>query len=641
MPLCTTCPTSCQKLAVRKIKGDIETADGPCLEEYYGDGSYCDPACNNAQCNYDGGDCSLAEIRDKCVGEQQALVQALSGPPTGSKRTLLSSKKVRGKTNATSATGPEELLRARVTAEIFGSTADGDDASAPVPVGFQLQVLEPLSIAYDPQSMAVVVGGSIAYRMQWTDGRLLDAPCRDVLPDMLHVNPTTNKETMARVANHSKLLWTPQVAIKDATSVNVANYSLLINETLPWLGDEPAPKYADEAACPACAAAKSRLDFSMKVTAHSFLPFTFFPFDRHQVALAITVEGADLFSCSNALRTGADWHSTDGLNEEEWEALLLPQTTGEWLFDGHPVFKMAHDVAGGVGSCSLLIPIVRNWENFFIKQITVSVIVVYSGYLALFLHPAEHTGDRVANLMVAFLIIVVNFQTDIGIGKQPYLLWWDWFNMAQLALLLIALLETIFVHRMWIRANEETSAMTDRLTLYAINLGLYPVSILALIVMGLESNWHSPTGVCILIVGIVVVVSGSGLAVALWSRFKRRGRAQALRAIGRPSATTEEFRAAFKSFDYDNTAKIDVDILRHLIVARYPLMSENGMGIVVSHARSISDDGKLDFPLFLDVLRYVKDENLAKVTEGGLLEGPETKRKIGLSSRLTRQVAPT
>ena len=35
------------------------------------------------------------------------------------------------------------------------------------------------------------------------------------------------------------------------------------------------------------------------------------------------------------------------------------------------------------------------------------------------------TGDRVALILASMLILMINFQTDLNLGKLTYLTWWD------------------------------------------------------------------------------------------------------------------------------------------------------------------------------------------------------------------------
>ena len=48
-----------------------------------------------------------------------------------------------------------------------------------------------------------------------------------------------------------------------------------------------------------------------------------------------------------------------------------------------------------------------------------------AGLCALFLHVAEHTGDRTAVILVSALIVTTSFQADLGLGSVQYLIWFD------------------------------------------------------------------------------------------------------------------------------------------------------------------------------------------------------------------------
>ena len=53
------------------------------------------------------------------------------------------------------------------------------------------------------------------------------------------------------------------------------------------------------------------------------------------------------------------------------------------------------------------------------------MLVEIGGLLALYMHPGEMTGDRMAQLLVALLIVVTNLQMDLGLGKLTALMWID------------------------------------------------------------------------------------------------------------------------------------------------------------------------------------------------------------------------
>ena len=78
-----------------------------------------------------------------------------------------------------------------------------------------------------------------------------------------------------------------------------------------------------------------------------------------------------------------------------------------------------------LGRCEVIIHVRRNFFVFLVKQLSISILVVVVGLCALFLHAADHTGDRVALILVSALIITTSFQTDIGLGPIQYLIWFD------------------------------------------------------------------------------------------------------------------------------------------------------------------------------------------------------------------------
>jgi hypothetical protein len=47
-----------------------------------------------------------------------------------------------------------------------------------------------------------------------------------------------------------------------------------------------------------------------------------------------------------------------------------------------------------------------------VKRLLINLLVGYSGFFAMFLNPEDHTGDRAALLIVAFLIVITNLQAQ-------------------------------------------------------------------------------------------------------------------------------------------------------------------------------------------------------------------------------------
>ena len=87
------------------------------------------------------------------------------------------------------------------------------------------------------------------------------------------------------------------------------------------------------------------------------------------------------------------------------------------------------DEVARLSSCVLVIPARRNFLMFVVKQVFMSIAIVYAGLLSLYMAIADHTGDRAALIGVSLLIVIINFQTPLIIGEVQYLVWWDIFNL--------------------------------------------------------------------------------------------------------------------------------------------------------------------------------------------------------------------
>lgn len=64
---CLSCPLNCQ-VANSAVPKAIAFKSA-CLEGMYHNG-VCDEACNTAKCDFDGGDCSMAQMGEHCLREQ-------------------------------------------------------------------------------------------------------------------------------------------------------------------------------------------------------------------------------------------------------------------------------------------------------------------------------------------------------------------------------------------------------------------------------------------------------------------------------------------------------------------------------------------------------------------------------------------
>ena len=107
---------------------------------------------------------------------------------------------------------------------------------------------------------------------------------------------------------------------------------------------------------------------------------------------------------------------------------------------------------------------------------------------ALYLHPEEHVGDRCAVLFIAFLILVTNMQTDLGLGAVTQLLWIDIFNIVQLLMVLVSVGESAVVHVLLKQQNERLAIALDQVLKIAIPFVLYPIGTIATIIGAQKAN---------------------------------------------------------------------------------------------------------------------------------------------------------
>ena len=121
---------------------------------------------------------------------------------------------------------------------------------------------------------------------------------------------------------------------------------------------------------------------------------------------------------------------------------MLPGTLAEWWLDGTLASGAVSFLQPDVGTCIVRIHIRRNPLVYLVKTMATSVLTVLGSLLtALAMPPDENMGDRTAVLFVAFLILVTNIQTDIGLGDLSSLIWIDWFNAVQLVLVGVCVFE--------------------------------------------------------------------------------------------------------------------------------------------------------------------------------------------------------
>lgn len=232
------------------------------------------------------------------------------------------------------------------------------------------------------------------------------------------------------------------------------------------------------------------------------------------------------------------------------------------------------------------------------------MLVVLAGLFSIYLDPAELVGDRCALILVSALITVTNYQADLGLGKLQYLIWNDWFNLAQCGLLLVVLAETIWVHKLVVSGMTERASVVDWVFQRTVLFFLYPLLLTGLLLLGFD---HAAAGGTIIALAVVVCVAGTALGVHTLERRRMRGRKLALRALGTglTSPSADAIRTAFEFGDMDGKLLLDLQELRPLLKARLPSLSAESMMEAMIKARaSIGEGAGLDLASFTELLDW-------------------------------------
>ena len=227
--------------------------------------------------------------------------------------------------------------------------------------------------------------------------------------------------------------------------------------------------------------------------------------------------------------------------------------------------------------------------------------MVYGGLFALKLHPEEHTGDRCAQLLVAILIVITQFQADLGLGTLTELIWIDFFNLIQIAILILGLLETMYIHAL-IQAGKQQLAMNaNRVCANVLLIGIYPAVILGLVIV-----WNQLSGGWVLLILGVIASIAYGLGWILFNIRARLNRQKtALRALKRGDPGDDEaynslLEAVFNAYDTDHSGRIDQLELRGVLHAIFPALSRRDLSDAVVKMRHVVGDRDLTFEDFLD-----------------------------------------
>ena len=358
---------------------------------------------------------------------------------------------------------------------------------------------------------------------------------------------------------------------------------------------------ATDAPCSDCALLAGEIEFEIL----QGFKYTDFPFDRHTIRIEIVVDGVDLFTCRNR-----DALAIMGLDETNAEELLLP-ATGTWKIDGslEEAVNLTHPISALTGMelkehCVVEIKIRRNWIVYFVKQTFTILLVTAAGLVALLMQPGELLGDRCAQLLVAVLIIITSLQTDLGLGNLSYLIWVDYFNLMQLIVLLLALGQTMIIHRLIYRQETYLVIIFDRVFRLLIPLLLWPTLCIGMVMFGLG---HNVAGGVLVGGGFLITAVYGGIWVnrAYFKARKDRAAAvQAARSLA-PDADEKTYTSVlhnlFLKFDIDNGGDIDVREMRNLLMDLHNEASRGAIAAAMLEVNKYTGAAEeLDMGSFID-----------------------------------------
>ena len=110
--------------------------------------------------------------------------------------------------------------------------------------------------------------------------------------------------------------------------------------------------------------------------------------------------------------------------------------------------------------------------------------------MSAFLSADDYSGDRAALLGVSILICMVNLERDHGLGKLMYSTWFDVFNLVQLAVQVVALIEGFVEHKLIKRDREAQALMLNYVWCWGMMGFGYPVITLSVLLIGTSALAH-------------------------------------------------------------------------------------------------------------------------------------------------------
>ena len=415
-PICTSCPAEC---AARTANGH----DDFCLEEMYTDTTRCYEACNNRECLHNSGGCNTDAKFAACYAAQEDVASTLTTVPTS----FDASTQTSVVSSVDGAAAP-----VRMSLAMSGLRLQLNSASYAMEATFDLyaphrareSVCQPPFPSKPNLSRASVrvsrEDSDIA--MQWQDSRLATSPCAYVYTDVLTTSGASPAPLLTRADNLLERIWHPSLTLlaSDRRTAAIVVYDrtrFAVEANTSWLvGEQTVP-------CEHCATYRQHA--SATVPMEPRWRFFYFPFDRHNISFILSAPSTNLSSSCRLVDGTPVLFESMGLTAGSADSKLLPATAEwQWLSSYASGIDLSHPL-GDTSKCEVKFIVRRQPLVFIVKQLAISVLVVFSGLCALFLHVGDHTGDRTALILVSALIVSGSFQAELNLGPIQYLVWFD------------------------------------------------------------------------------------------------------------------------------------------------------------------------------------------------------------------------
>jgi hypothetical protein len=155
------------------------------MASMFGD-TVCDPNCNNRECGYDAGACTLSQIRSVCTAEQDLGRTDYSTKPLA--LGLLD--------DGDASDGSFRLLLPENNSQTSSASML---AMGRVPIAISLD-LSPIRLVLQQDFNENYIFAEMGYTLQWADPRLARSPCAGALSGMLSLDFEQGLSDIAREA---------------------------------------------------------------------------------------------------------------------------------------------------------------------------------------------------------------------------------------------------------------------------------------------------------------------------------------------------------------------------------------------------------------------------------------------------------